>query len=84
VRPVIVGVRLLIGRDALGSANVTDTSNQASSLDASVPNVARMYDYWLGGKDNFAVDREAAERSVHAVPQLPWFARENRLFLGAR
>jgi hypothetical protein len=41
-----------------------------------------MYDYWLGGKDNYAVDREAAERSAHAVPQLPWFARENRLFLG--
>lgn len=41
-----------------------------------------MYDYMLGGKDNFAVDREAAERSIRAVPQLPWFARENRKFLG--
>ncbi len=41
-----------------------------------------MYDYWLGGKDNFAADREAGERSVRAVPQLPWFARENRKFLG--
>ncbi|HET7017785.1 MAG TPA: SAM-dependent methyltransferase, partial [Streptosporangiaceae bacterium] len=35
-----------------------------------------------GGKDNFAVDREASERSTRAVPQLPWFARENRKFLG--
>jgi hypothetical protein len=41
-----------------------------------------MYDYWLGGKDNFAVDREAVERSNVAVPQLPWLARENRKFLG--
>ena len=41
-----------------------------------------MYDYMLGGKDNFASDREAAERSIRAVPQLPWFARENRKFLG--
>jgi hypothetical protein len=41
-----------------------------------------MYDYWLGGKDNFAADREAAERSAQAVPQLPWLARENRAFLG--
>ena len=48
----------------------------------SVPNVARMYDYWLGGKDNFAADREAAGRSVELVPQLPWLARENRGFLG--
>jgi hypothetical protein len=41
-----------------------------------------MYDYWLGGKDNFAADREAAGRSVELVPQLPWLARENRGFLG--
>ncbi len=59
-----------------------DASKPTSSVDASVPNVARMYDYMLGGKDNFASDREAAERSIRAVPQLPWFARENRKFLG--
>jgi S-adenosyl methyltransferase len=59
-----------------------DASRPTSSVDASVPNIARMYDYMLGGKDNFAVDREAAERSTLAVPQLPWFARENRKFLG--
>ncbi len=52
------------------------------SFDTSVPNAARMYDYWLGGKDNFPADREAAERSAQAVPQLPWLARENRRFLG--
>ena len=52
------------------------------SFDTSVPNVARIYDYWLGGKDNFAADREAAERSAKAVPQLPWLSRENRKFLG--
>jgi hypothetical protein len=61
---------------------MADTSNPAASIDTSVPNAARMYDYWLGGKDNFAADREAAERSALAVPQLPWLARENRRFLG--
>lgn len=61
---------------------MVDTSDPVSSFDTSVPNAARMYDYWLGGKDNFAADREAAERSVLAVPQLPWLARENRKFLG--
>jgi S-adenosyl methyltransferase len=52
------------------------------SIDTSVPNVARIYDYWLGGKDNFAADREAAGLSAKAVPQLPWLSRENRKFLG--
>jgi SAM-dependent methyltransferase len=47
----------------------------------SVPNVARIYDYWLGGKDNFAADREAADRQARAIPQLPWLARQNRDFL---
>jgi len=40
-----------------------------------------MYDYWLGGKDNFAADREAAERLARAIPQLPLLARQNRDFL---
>jgi len=31
-----------------------------------VPHIARIYDYWLGGKDNFAADREAAERAMAA------------------
>jgi hypothetical protein len=53
-----------------------------AGVDVSVPNAARMYDYWLGGKDNFAADREAAGRSAELVPQLPWLARENRGFLG--
>src|ERR1700730_16877606 len=61
---------------------MADTSYPAASLDTSVPNDARIYDYWLGGKDNFAADREAAERSALAVPQLPWLFRENRRFLG--
>jgi hypothetical protein len=53
-----------------------------ASIDPTVPNVARIYDYWLGGKDNFAADREAAELSAKAVPPLPWLSRENRKFLG--
>ena len=50
-------------------------------VDVSVPNLARIYDYWLGGKDNFTVDRAAAIESAAAVPQLPLLARENRAFL---
>lgn len=57
-------------------------TSYTAALDTSVPNDARIYDYWLGGKDNFAVDREAAERLAAAVPQIPWLSRENRKFLG--
>jgi hypothetical protein len=50
-------------------------------LDTSVAHPARVYDYWLGGKDNFAVDREAAERVLAAVPELRVRVRANRAFL---
>jgi S-adenosyl methyltransferase len=46
------------------------------------PTPARMYDYYLGGKDNFAVDREAAEQVLSAAPEVRVLARENRAFLG--
>jgi O-methyltransferase involved in polyketide biosynthesis len=51
-------------------------------IDTSVPNVARMYDYYLGGKDNYAVDRAAAEKIMAMVPDLPATVRANRAFLG--
>ncbi len=39
---------------------ITSSESQLPSFDPSVPNPARMWNYWLGGKDNFAADREAA------------------------
>jgi hypothetical protein len=50
-------------------------------LDTSVPHPARIYDYWLGGKDNFAADREAAERILTVMPFMRELSRANRLFL---
>jgi len=41
-----------------------------SALDTSVPHPARVYDYWLGGKDNYAADREAAEAAMAANPYI--------------
>jgi hypothetical protein len=46
-----------------------------------IPNVARMYDYYLGGKDNFAADREAAEQVIAAMPYVLQFTKANRGFL---
>jgi S-adenosyl methyltransferase len=51
-------------------------------LDTSVASIARIYDYWLGGKDNFAVDREAAEAMIRQYPEIVTGVRKNRAFLG--
>ncbi len=50
-------------------------------FDPSVPHIARVYDYWLGGKDNFAADRELGERTLEAYPNLVFSVRANRAFL---
>ena len=50
-------------------------------FDPTVPNVARIYDHLLGGKDNFAADRLAAAKLLEAVPGAAVAARENRAFL---
>ena len=51
-------------------------------LDTSVAHPARVYDYWLGGKDNFAADREAAEAAIAVNPFIVPGVRTNREFLG--
>lgn len=53
-----------------------------ADLDFSTPNVARMYDYYLGGKDNYPPDREAAEQVLESAPEVRSLARENRAFIG--
>jgi SAM-dependent methyltransferase len=52
-----------------------------SDFEPHTPNVARMYDYYLGGKDNFAADREAAEKALSVAPELRDGAAEVRKFL---
>ena len=51
-------------------------------FDPTRPNIARVWDYWLGGKDNFAADRELAEKMLAVHPPTAQMARENRQFLG--
>jgi hypothetical protein len=53
----------------------------APALASGAANVARIYDWLLGGKDNFAADREAGARLLQAVPGAAAAARENRAFL---
>jgi trans-aconitate methyltransferase len=51
-------------------------------VDISQPHWARVYDYWLGGKDNFAADREAAQQVIEAMPGIIPGVRAQRAFLG--
>ena len=51
-----------------------------NKLDLRTPDVARMFDYYLGGKDNFAADRDAAAKVLAVAPEVPLAARENRDF----
>jgi trans-aconitate methyltransferase len=51
-------------------------------IDVTVAHQARVYDYTLGGKDNFPADREAAEKAIRANPDVVATARANRAFLG--
>jgi hypothetical protein len=52
-----------------------------SVIDPNRPNVARMYNYFLGGKDNFPSDRRAAEEVISKVPHVREMAKHNRYFL---
>lgn len=51
------------------------------SIDISVPSVARIYDYYLGGSHNFETDREAARRAMEFMPGLPKVMQANRAFM---
>jgi O-methyltransferase involved in polyketide biosynthesis len=52
-------------------------------IDISRPNIARVYDYLLGGKDNFTVDRELAGQLMSVNPGMEEWARSNRAFVVA-
>jgi hypothetical protein len=56
-------------------------SGPLHAFDPSVPQSARIYDAWLGGKDHYEVDRDVAARVIERRPQVIAAARGNRLFL---
>jgi O-methyltransferase involved in polyketide biosynthesis len=65
-----------VPEDAKASGN-----GELPLLDTSVANAARMWNYWIGGKDNFRADRDAGELVREAMPTLPTVARMLRRFL---
>jgi S-adenosyl methyltransferase len=58
------------------------TEEQQTEIDTGVPHIARIYNYWLGGKDNFAADRAAAELVIESYPPIRASVQEQRRFLG--
>ena len=59
-----------------------EPTGEPARLDTSVPHIARVYDYWLGGKDNFAADRAAAQQVIETMPDILISVRAQRAFLG--
>ncbi|MFA1548962.1 SAM-dependent methyltransferase [Actinomadura chokoriensis] len=57
-------------------------SQQPSNVDSSVPHTARVWNYWLGGKDNYIVDRELGDQIQAVLPDIVASARADRGFLG--
>jgi SAM-dependent methyltransferase len=87
LRAAGLGVPVPAGRlavPALEDAKVDDSpeAGAPAQVDVSRPHPARVYDYYLGGKDNFAADRELAEKTLAVMPAARTAARENRAFLG--
>ncbi|GAB2951765.1 SAM-dependent methyltransferase [Nonomuraea fastidiosa] len=59
-----------------------DRAAPAERMDTSVPHPARVWNYWLGGKDNYAPDRQVGDEIVEVMPDLPVNARAEREFIG--
>ena len=59
----------------------TPDEDLSSQLQPDIPHAARMWNYWMGGKDNFAADREAGDAFVATYPDIVTIAKESRRFL---
>jgi hypothetical protein len=59
----------------------SDTAAEPPSFDITRAHPARVYDYWLGGKDNYEADRKAAENFIEVMPSILAGVRANRAFL---
>ncbi|MFV2179414.1 SAM-dependent methyltransferase [Actinomadura sp. LOL_016] len=61
---------------------MSDERRTLAGVDLTTPNTARIYDYLLDGKDNYAADREVAEQLLTVIPEARTAARENHAFIG--
>src|SRR6267142_1807397 len=77
---LLQGPKMTEDRSAVpGGPEELDTT--ATGIDTTVPHSARIWNYWLGGKDNYAVDREAGDAYKEVFPGIAVVARTSRAFL---
>jgi len=69
------------GDDSGGQRKAEETPGDRQVFDTTVAHSARVHDYWLGGKDNYAVDRAAGDAVIAAYPGIVKSVRANRAFL---
>jgi S-adenosyl methyltransferase len=63
-------------------SNPSGADTQLAEIDPTKAHIARVYNYWLGGKDNYAADQQAAEQVIAAYPNIRTSVRAQRAFLG--
>ncbi|ROO90840.1 S-adenosyl methyltransferase [Actinocorallia herbida] len=56
-------------------------TSKAADVNPDIPQTARIWNYWLGGKDHFAVDRQVGDEILKVIPNMALFARATRQFL---
>src|SRR5579864_8624166 len=61
--------------------SATQGKTAGTAIDTTVPHSARIWNYWLGGTDNYAVDREAGDQYKEVFPGIAVVARTSRGFL---
>ena len=73
--------KLTDGHITTGGKDAMETGFALSEIDTTRPHPARMYDAYLGGKDNYPADREAVRQILRTFPEVRGMARANRAFM---
>ncbi len=69
------------GVDEAAGTGRSEAESAPPGIDVNVPHSARMYDWWLGGKQNYESDRQLGDMFIRAIPTIQRMARENRAFM---
>src|SRR6266404_1156413 len=72
----------MAGEFAMSDDSSLPELQPSAQIDTTVSHSARIWDYWLGGKDNYPVDREVGDRIEEMLPDIVKQARADRMFLG--
>jgi len=74
-------MEVVVSTDDSGFAWTDAEKDLMEGIDTTVPHVARIWNYWLGGKDNYDVDRELGDQILQMLPDVATLARASRAFL---